>query len=201
MNLATKPAWCLGMLGTKNRQFGNIVGHVEGRGGMSSLSEWTNSQFDPTLDWESVEWIRKQWDGKLILKGINDVEDAKIAASTGAAPSSSPTMAAASSTGGGGSIDMLAPIVDAVGHQIEVHMDSGIRSGQDVFKAMALGAKSTFIGRAFVWGLGRGGREGRHEGASDHPQRAGHHDGPVRRDRHHEGRPAQSADAGWPANR
>ena len=160
LNLATKPAWCLGMLGTKNRQFGNIVGHVKGVEDMGSLSEWTNSQFDPTLDWESVEWIRKQWDGKLILKGINDVEDAKIAAKTGADAIVVSNHGGRQLDGAAASIDMLAPIVDAVGHQIEVHMDSGIRSGQDVFKAMALGAKSTFIGRAFVWGLGAAGEAG-----------------------------------------
>jgi L-lactate dehydrogenase (cytochrome) len=160
LNLMTKPAWCLGMLGTKNRQFGNIVGHVKGVADMGSLSDWTNSQFDPTLDWSSVEWIRKQWDGKLILKGINDVEDARIAAATGADAIVVSNHGGRQLDGAAASIEMVAPISKAVGDRIEVHMDSGIRSGQDVLKAIALGAKSTFIGRSYIYGLGAAGEAG-----------------------------------------
>jgi L-lactate dehydrogenase (cytochrome) len=160
LNLATKPRWCLRMLGTKNREFGNIVGHVKGVKDIGSLSDWTNSQFDPTLDWKSIDWVREQWDGKLILKGINDVEDARIASSTGADAIIVSNHGGRQLDGAAASIDMLAPIIDAVGHRIEVHMDSGIRSGQDVFKALALGAKSTFIGRSYIYGLGAAGEEG-----------------------------------------
>jgi L-lactate dehydrogenase (cytochrome) len=160
INLAFKPAWCLGMLQTQNRTFGNIAGHVKGVEDMSSLSDWTNSQFDPTLDWESVEWIKKHWDGPLILKGVNDVEDAKIAADTGADAIVVSNHGGRQLDGAAASIDMLAPIVDAVGDKIEVHLDSGIRSGMDIFKAVALGAKSTFIGRAFIYGLGAAGEAG-----------------------------------------
>jgi L-lactate dehydrogenase (cytochrome) len=159
-NLMTKPRWCLGMLGTKNRQFGNIVGHVKGVADMGSLSEWTTSQFDPTLDWSSVEWIRERWDGKLILKGINDVEDARIAAKTGADAIVVSNHGGRQLDGAAASIDMLPSIVEAVGDRIEVHFDSGIRSGQDVFKAIALGARSTYVGRAFVYGLGAAGEAG-----------------------------------------
>jgi L-lactate dehydrogenase (cytochrome) len=148
------------MLGTKNRQFGNIVGHVKGVADMGSLADWTSSQFDPTLDWSSVEWIRKQWDGKLILKGINDVEDARIAAGTGADAIVVSNHGGRQLDGAAASIEMLAPIAEAVGDRIEVHMDSGIRSGQDVLKAIALGAKSTFIGRSYIYGLGAAGEAG-----------------------------------------
>jgi len=160
INLAFKPAWCLGMLGTRNRTFGNIVGHVKGVEDMSSLGDWTNSQFDPTLDWESVEWIKKHWDGPLILKGVNDVEDAQIAAKTGADAIIVSNHGGRQLDGAAASIDMLAPIVDAVGDRIEVHIDSGIRSGQDIFKAVAFGAKSAYIGRAFIYGLGAAGEQG-----------------------------------------
>jgi L-lactate dehydrogenase (cytochrome) len=160
LNLMTKPRWCLGMAGTKNRQFGNIVGHVKGVADMGSLADWTSSQFDPTLDWSSVEWIRKQWDGKLILKGINDVEDARIAAATGADAIVVSNHGGRQLDGAAASIEMVAPIAEAVGDRIEVHMDSGIRSGQDVLKAIALGAKSTFIGRSYIYGLGAAGEAG-----------------------------------------
>lgn len=160
LNLMTKPQWCLGMLGTKNRTFGNIVGHAPGVENMNSLSEWTAEQFDPSLNWESIEWIKSVWDGKLILKGINDVEDAEIAAKAGADAIVVSNHGGRQLDGAAASIDVLAPIVDAVGDKIEVHMDSGIRSGQDVFKAIALGAKSTYIGRAFIYGLGAAGEKG-----------------------------------------
>ncbi len=160
LNLMTKPQWCLEMLGTKNRSFGNIVGHAPGVTNMNSLSEWTASQFDPTLDWSSIEWIKERWDGKLILKGINDVEDARIAADIGADALVVSNHGGRQLDGAAASIDVLASIVDAVGDKIEIHMDSGIRSGQDVFRAIALGAKSTFIGRAYIYGLGAGGEKG-----------------------------------------
>ena len=159
-DLALRPQWCLGMLGTKNRTFGNIVGHAPGVTNMNSLSEWTHAQFDPTLDWDAIEWIKSKWDGKLILKGINDVEDAEIAAKVGADALIVSNHGGRQLDGAAASIDVLAPIVDAVGDRIEIHMDSGIRSGQDVFKAIALGAKSTYIGRAYIYGLGALGEAG-----------------------------------------
>ncbi|MEO1747459.1 MAG: alpha-hydroxy acid oxidase [Pseudomonadota bacterium] len=163
LNLMTKPQWCLGMLGTKNRSFGNIVGHAPGVTNMTSLAEWTHEQFDPSLNWESIEWIKSVWGGKLILKGINDVEDAQIAAKTGADAIIVSNHGGRQLDGAAASIDVLGPIVDAVGDKVEVYMDSGIRSGQDVFKAVALGAKATFIGRAFIYGLGAMGEKGVHK--------------------------------------
>jgi len=160
INLMTKPRWCLGMAGTKRRQFGNIVGHVKGIEDMGSLSEWTNKQFDPALSWQDVEWIKKRWGGKLILKGIQDVEDAQIAASTGADAIIVSNHGGRQLDGAPSSISALPEIADAVGNRIEVHMDGGIRSGQHVLKAMALGAKGTYIGRAMLYGLGAMGQEG-----------------------------------------
>jgi L-lactate dehydrogenase (cytochrome) len=160
LNLMTKPQWCMEMLGTKNRTFGNIVGHAPGVDNMTSLSEWTAKQFDPSLNWESIEWIKSKWDGKLILKGINDIEDAQIAAKTGADAITVSNHGGRQLDGAAASIDVLADIADAVGDKIEIHMDSGIRSGQDVFKALALGAKSTMIGRSFIYGLGAMGEQG-----------------------------------------
>ncbi|SHL42588.1 alpha-hydroxy acid oxidase [Roseibium suaedae] len=160
LDLALKPRWCWNMLQTKRRQFGNIHGHVKGVEDMASLSEWTASQFDPTLDWSSVEWVKKHWNRKLILKGINDVEDAKIAAEIGADAIIVSNHGGRQLDGAMASYDVLKEIVDAVGDKIEVHMDGGIRSGQDVFKAMAMGAKGTFIGRSYIYGLGALGRPG-----------------------------------------
>ena len=160
INLATKIPWCLEMLGTKRRAFRNIVGHVEGVHDMSSLTEWTHRQFDPRLNWDDVEWIKKRWGGKLILKGIQDVEDAKIAVSTGADALIVSNHGGRQLDGAESSIRALPAIVDAVGSQIEVHMDGGIRSGQDVFKAWALGARGTYIGRAMVYALGAMGEAG-----------------------------------------
>ena len=160
INLATKPRWCLAMLGTRRRQFGNIVGHVSGVEDMSSLSAWTNQQFDPRLNWGDVEWIKKRWGGKLVLKGILDVEDARIAAGTGADAIIVSNHGGRQLDGAMASIEAVAPIADAVGRQIEVWMDGGIRSGQDVLKAVALGAKATMIGRAFLYGLGAMGEAG-----------------------------------------
>jgi L-lactate dehydrogenase (cytochrome) len=160
LNMMTKPRWCLGMLGTKRRQFGNIVGHVKGVDDMGTLSDWTHSQFDPTLDWSSIEFIRKLWDGKLILKGINDVDDAVTAASLGADAIIVSNHGGRQLDGAPATIDMLAAIVDAVGDKIEVWMDSGIRTGMDIFKALAMGAKGTMIGRAYIYGLGAAGEQG-----------------------------------------
>ncbi len=160
VNLATKPRWCLGMLGTRRRQFGNIVGHVEGVGDMGSLSAWTTSQFDPALNWGDVEWIKRRWGGKLILKGIQDPDDARLAADSGADALIVSNHGGRQLDGAASSIEALPPIVDAVGSRIEVWMDGGIRSGQDVLKALALGAKGTLIGRAFVYGLGAMGEAG-----------------------------------------
>ncbi|MDI1341424.1 alpha-hydroxy acid oxidase [Polaromonas sp.] len=160
LNLMTKPRWGLGMLGTKRHGFGNIVGHVKGVENMGSLSEWTAKQFDPGLNWGDVEWIKKRWGGKLILKGIQDVEDAKLAVNSGADALIVSNHGGRQLDGAESSIRALPHIVDAVGSRIEVHMDGGIRSGQDVLKARALGAKGTYIGRSFLYGLGAMGEEG-----------------------------------------
>ena len=160
LNLMTKPRWGLGMLGTKRHGFGNIVGHVKGVENMGSLSEWTARQFDPGLNWGDVEWIKSRWGGKLILKGIQDVEDAKLAVNSGADALIVSNHGGRQLDGAESSIRALPQIVDAVGSQIEVHMDGGIRSGQDVLKARALGARGTYIGRSFLYGLGAMGEEG-----------------------------------------
>ena len=148
------------MLGTQRRQFGNIVGHVSGVENMGSLAEWTAKQFDPALNWGDVEWIKKRWGGKLILKGIQDVEDAHIAVQSGADALIVSNHGGRQLDGAESSIRALPAIVDAVGREIEVHMDGGVRSGQDVLKAVALGARGTYIGRAFLYGLGAMGEEG-----------------------------------------
>ena len=160
LNIATKPRWALGMLGTQRRQFGNIVGHVTGVDDMSSLSTWTAQQFDPSLNWDDVAWVKSQWDGKLIIKGILDVEDARLAAASGADALVVSNHGGRQLDGAESSIRVLPRIVDAVGSQIEIHMDSGIRSGQDVLKARALGARGVYIGRAFLYGLGAMGQAG-----------------------------------------
>jgi len=160
LNMMTKPRWCLGMLGTSRRQFGNIVGHAKGVNTMGSLAEWSNQQLDPTLSWNDVGWIRKRWGGKLILKGIQDVEDAKLALNTGADALIVSNHGGRQLDGAESSIRALPAIVDAVGSRIEVHMDGGVRSGQDVLKACALGARGTYIGRAFLYGLGAMGEAG-----------------------------------------
>jgi len=159
-NMMTKPQWGLGMLGTKRRAFGNIVGHVTGVDDMGSLSEWSQKQFDPTLNWADVEWIKKRWGGKLILKGIQDVEDARLGVASGADALIVSNHGGRQLDGAESSINALPAIVDAVGSQIEVHMDGGIRSGQDVLKAVALGAKGVYIGRSFIYGLGAMGEAG-----------------------------------------
>ena len=160
LNLLTKPRWGLGMLGTPRRTFRNIVGHAKGVDDMSSLSAWTTEQFDPRLSWADVEWVKKRWGGKLILKGIMDPDDARLAADSGADALIVSNHGGRQLDGAPSSIRALPAIVDAVGSRIEVWMDGGIRSGQDVLKAIALGAKGTLIGRAFLYGLGAQGEEG-----------------------------------------
>ena len=160
INLASKPSWCLGMMGTRRREFRNIVGHVEGVKDMSSLASWTASQFDPSLSWDDVREIRKQWGGKIIIKGILDVEDARQAVNVGADAVIVSNHGGRQLDGAPSSIAALPSIVDAIGDKCEVWMDGGIRTGQDVLRAVALGAKGTLIGRAFLYGLGAGGRAG-----------------------------------------
>jgi L-lactate dehydrogenase (cytochrome) len=156
----SRPRWCLNMLGTSRHSFGNIVGHAKGVGDLSSLSSWTAEQFDPKLSWQDVEWIKERWGGKLIIKGILDAEDAKMAARTGADAIIVSNHGGRQLDGARSSISALAEIVEAVGKDIEVHFDGGIRSGQDVLKALCLGAKGTYIGRAYIYGLGASGEEG-----------------------------------------
>ena len=160
LNMMTRPRWGLGMLGTKRHGFGNIIGHVKGVENMGSLSEWTAKQFDPALNWGDVEWIKKRWGGKIILKGIQDVEDARLGLNSGADALIVSNHGGRQLDGAESSIRALPAIVDAVGKQIEVHMDGGIRSGQDVLKARALGAQGTYIGRSFLYGLGAMGEAG-----------------------------------------
>ena len=160
INLVTKPRWCLGMAGTRRHTFGNLVGHVKGVSDMRSLSAWTNEQFDPRLSWADVAWVKQRWGGKLILKGIQDVEDAQLAVQSGADAIVVSNHGGRQLDGAQSSILALPPIVEAVGRDIEVWMDGGIRSGQDVLKAWALGARGTLIGRAMVYGLGAMGEEG-----------------------------------------
>lgn len=158
--VATRPGWCLGMAGTKRRTFRNIVGHAKGVGDLNSLSSWTTEQFDPHLSWKDVAWIKERWGGKLILKGILDKEDALMAAKTGADAIIVSNHGGRQLDGAPSSISVLEEIADAVGDTIEVHMDGGIRSGQDVLKALCLGAKGTYIGRPFLYGLGALGKDG-----------------------------------------
>ena len=160
IDLSTKWSWGLGMLGTRRRAFGNIVGHVKGIEDPSSLFEWTAQQFDHALDWAKVAKLVEMWDGKVILKGILDPEDARMAVKVGADAIVVSNHGGRQIDGALSSIRMLRPILDAVGGEIEVHLDSGIRSGQDVLKAMAMGADGTFVGRAFVYGLGANGEQG-----------------------------------------
>ncbi|HEY0585044.1 MAG TPA: alpha-hydroxy acid oxidase [Pseudoduganella sp.] len=160
LNMATRPRWCAGMLGTSRRQFGNIVGHAQSVSDMSSLSSWTSQQFDPSLSWNDVEWIKNRWGGKLIIKGIMDAEDARLAANSGADALIVSNHGGRQLDGAPSSIAALPGIVEAVGKQIEVHMDGGIRSGQDVLRAVALGARGVYIGRPFLYGLGAMGEAG-----------------------------------------
>lgn len=153
LDLARHPHWSWGMLTGKRRFFGNIVGHADGAAGMGSIAEWSNRQLDPTLSWDDVAWIRRLWDGKLILKGIMDADDARRALATGADALIVSNHGGRQLDGAPSAIRALAAVVDAVGSRIEVHMDGGIRTGQDVLKALALGAKGCHIGRAWLYGL------------------------------------------------
>jgi L-lactate dehydrogenase (cytochrome) len=160
LNLATKPSWCVSMLGTSRRQFGNILGHATGVENLNSLAQWSAEQLDPTLDWDDVEWVRQRWGGKLILKGILSEADARLAVQSGADAIVVSNHGGRQLDGAPSSIAALPGIAAAVGDDIEVWMDGGIRSGQDVFKALALGATGTLIGRAFIYGLGAMGERG-----------------------------------------
>ncbi|WP_026757925.1 alpha-hydroxy acid oxidase [Sediminimonas qiaohouensis] len=160
MNLATKWRWGIGMLGAKRRDFGNIVGHVQGVSDPSSLMAWTGEQFDPSLDWDKIAKLKEQWGGKVILKGILDADDARMALKVGADAIVVSNHGGRQLDGALSSIRALPAILDAVGDKVEVHLDSGIRSGQDVLKAVAMGAKGTYIGRAFTYGLGAMGQAG-----------------------------------------
>ena len=160
INLMTKPRWCLGMAGTRRHTFRNLVGHVKDVSDMSSLAAWTNEQFDPRLSWPDIAWVKEQWGGKLILKGIMDVEDARLAVASGADAIVVSNHGGRQLDGAPSSIEALPAIVAEVGSQIEVWVDGGIRSGQDVLKAWALGARGTMIGRAMVYGLGAMGEAG-----------------------------------------
>ncbi|QAA93850.1 alpha-hydroxy-acid oxidizing enzyme [Pollutimonas thiosulfatoxidans] len=160
VNLVTKPRWCMSMLGTNRRTFGNIVGHAKGVGDLSSLSSWTAEQFDPRLSWNDLEWIKKRWGGKIVLKGVMDEQDARLAVESGADAIVVSNHGGRQLDGAPSSISALPAIAHAVGKDIEVWMDGGIRSGQDVLKAIALGARGTMIGRAFLYSLGAMGEAG-----------------------------------------
>jgi L-lactate dehydrogenase (cytochrome) len=160
IDMMTKPRWGLGMLGTRRHGFGNVIGHVKGVTDMGSLSAWTSQQFDPSLTWADVDWIRKRWGGPLILKGIMDAEDARLAADHGADALVVSNHGGRQLDGAPSSISALPAIADAVGSRVEVWMDGGIRSGQDVLKAVALGATGTMIGRPYLYGLGALGEAG-----------------------------------------
>ncbi|MCW8277367.1 alpha-hydroxy-acid oxidizing protein [Pseudomonas sp. PCH199] len=160
LDMMTKPRWCRGMLGTSRRNLGNILGHASGVNDRIGLAHWAAQQFDPTLCWDDIEWIKEQWGGKLIIKGILDAEDARMAVQRGADALIVSNHGGRQLDGAPSSIAALPGIVQAVGDQVEVHMDGGIRSGQDVIKALALGAKGVYLGRAFLYGLGAQGEAG-----------------------------------------
>lgn len=158
--MAQRPRWCLGMLGTRHRQFGNVVGHVKGVSDLSSLGAWTAEQFDPRLSWDDVAWIKQRWGGTLILKGVLDEDDARHAAASGADALIVSNHGGRQLDGAPSSISALPRIVEAVGDRIEVHLDGGVRHGQDILRAVALGARGVYIGRPFLYGLGALGRDG-----------------------------------------
>ena len=160
IDIATKPAWAFSILKGKRKTFGNLAGHVRGMENVKSLAQWTASQFDPTLNWKDVEWVKSVWPGKLILKGILDVEDARTAAKTGAAALIVSNHGGRQLDGAPSSISALPKIADAVGGDIEVMFDGGIRTGQDVLRALALGARSCMVGRSYIYGLGAAGEAG-----------------------------------------
>jgi L-lactate dehydrogenase (cytochrome) len=158
--MATRPQWALGMLGTQRRTFRNLAGHVDNAGDLNQLAVWTNSQFDPTLSWKDVGWVKDRFGGKIIVKGVLDPEDARAAIANGADAIIVSNHGGRQLDGAPSSIRVLPEILEAVGGRTEVYLDGGIRSGQDILKAVALGAKSTFIGRAFLYGLSAGGEAG-----------------------------------------
>jgi L-lactate dehydrogenase (cytochrome) len=160
LDIMTKPAWALSVLKAKRKTFGNLAGHVKGMDNINSLAQWTASQFDPTLSWKDVEWVKSLWPGKLILKGILDVDDAKIAVTTGADAISVSNHGGRQLDGAPSAISMLPRIADAVGSEVEVMFDSGVRTGADIMRALALGARSCIIGRSYIYGLGAGGQAG-----------------------------------------
>jgi L-lactate dehydrogenase (cytochrome) len=160
IDIASKPAWVLSVLRGKRKTFGNLAGHVKGMENINSLAQWTASQFDPTLSWKDVEWIKSLWPGKLILKGILDVDDAKIAVTTGADAISVSNHGGRQLDGAPSAISALPRVVDTVGSEIEVMFDSGVRTGADIMRALALGARSCIVGRAYIYGLGAGGQAG-----------------------------------------
>lgn len=160
LNMATKPRWALSMLGARRRTFGNLAGFVHGKARVKALTEWVAHQFDETLSWKDVEWIRSIWPGKLIIKGILDVEDARAAAATGASAIVVSNHGGRQMDGASSSISILPAIADAVGSELEVLFDGGVRSGQDVLRAIALGARGCLVGRAYIYGLGAGGEAG-----------------------------------------
>ncbi|MEM7363564.1 MAG: alpha-hydroxy acid oxidase [Pseudomonadota bacterium] len=160
IDMVFRPRWALGMLGTRRRNFGNVMGHVSGIEDLSSLSEWTASQFDPTLSWQDVDWIKTRWGGPLIIKGIMEPIDAELAVRAGADAIVVSNHGGRQLDGAPASVDALPAILDAVGDDVEVWLDSGIRTGQDMFKAIALGARATMAGRAYIYGLGAMGEEG-----------------------------------------
>ncbi len=160
VNMLSKPRWCVGMLGATRRNFGNVIGHADGADDMKSLSEWSESQLDPTLSWDDVAWVKERWGGKLVLKGIMEPEDARLAVASGADALVVSNHGGRQLDGAPASIDALPAIVDSVGEHIEIWVDGGIRSGQDVLKALAMGARGTMIGRAYLYGLGALGEAG-----------------------------------------
>lgn len=160
IDIATKPAWALSILKGKRKTFGNLAGHVKDMANINSLAAWTANQFDPTLSWKDVEWIKSLWPGKLILKGILDVDDAKIAVTTGADAISVSNHGGRQLDGAPSAISALPRVVDAVGSEIEVLFDSGVRTGADIMRALALGARACIIGRSYIYGLGAGGQAG-----------------------------------------
>jgi L-lactate dehydrogenase (cytochrome) len=160
LDIASKPAWAFSILRSKSKNFGNLAGHVKGMEDVMSLAQWTNSQFDPALNWKDVEWIKKHWPGKLIIKGILDVEDAKTAVKLGADAVVVSNHGGRQLDGAPSSISVLPAIAQAVGSDTEVLFDGGIRTGADMLRALALGARACLIGRAYVYGLGAGGRAG-----------------------------------------
>jgi L-lactate dehydrogenase (cytochrome) len=159
IDIASKPAWALSILKSKRKTFGNLAGHVKNTN-INSLAAWTASQFDPTLSWKDVEWIKSLWPGKLILKGILDVDDAKIAVTTGADAISVSNHGGRQLDGAPSAISTLPRVADAVGSEIEVMFDSGVRTGADIMRALALGARSCIVGRSYIYGLGAGGQAG-----------------------------------------